>query len=132
VCERRIGSRVEAASAFTISRLVSPVGAVHLRRPRRVAIALTDDCVWLLELRNGLRSPSVGAVLGHFPRDGLVARWRRQRWTLARGWWAELCWPATAAYIEGSVGAGPDADRIIGLLAADEFERDLRRPAPAT
>jgi hypothetical protein len=38
---------------------------------------------------------------------------------------AELCWPATSTYIEGSVEAGPAADRFIGLLAADEFQRGL-------
>jgi hypothetical protein len=35
-------------------------------------------------------------------------------------------------YMDGSIEAGPDAERMIGLLAADEFERCLARPATAT
>ena len=37
-------------------------------------------------------------------------------------WKARLSWPELATYVTGSMIGGQDADRLVGLLAADEFD----------
>jgi hypothetical protein len=131
-CEQRLAQRVHVTCPFDLRRLMSPVGGLQPRRSCRVAVALTDEDIWLLELRRRLASVGVGAVLGHFPRRGLVAQFRKQGWPAPRGWTAEFCWPATATYVEGVIYASADAELIIGLLAADELEPELGRSALST
>jgi hypothetical protein len=36
-------------------------------------------------------------------------------------WSAEFSWPRDATYMEGALMASVEADRLVGLLAADRF-----------
>ena len=130
-CERRLGQVVLAASTLNVHRVVSPAGNLRPRHPLRLALAMTDEDLWLLEFRYWIVGFDVGAVLCRFPRRGLVGQWCHRWWGWPAVWKAELSWPALATYVVGSLLWGDDADRIMGLLAADEFatvdEARLRR-----
>jgi hypothetical protein len=120
-CERRLGQVVRAASTFNLHRVASPAGNLKPRNPLRLVLAMTDEDLWLLELRYWVVGFDVGAALCRFPRPGLVTDWRHRWWGWPAVWKAQLSWPALATYVAGSVIGGDDADRIIGLLAADQF-----------
>ena len=64
----------------------------------------------------------MGGVLCRFPRLGLVSQWRHRSWAWPAVWAAELSWPELTTYVTGSLIGGQDADRLMGLLAADEFD----------
>lgn len=121
-CEHRIGRVVDVASVFNLQRVASPVGNFEPRKPLRVVLALTKNDVWLLELRYWAVGFDVGGVLCRFPRLGLASHWRHRSWAWPAVWKAELSWPGLATYATGSLIGGDDADRIMGLLAADEFD----------
>ena len=121
-CEQRLGAAVQAASTFNLIRVRSPAGNLKPRRPLRVALALTDRDVWLLEFRYWVAGFDVAAALCRLPRSGLFSHWRHRSWAWPAVWKAELSWPEAATYVVGSLIGGDDADRIIGLLAADEFD----------
>jgi hypothetical protein len=129
-CERRLGRVVVCAGVFDLRRLASPEGIIEWCKPHRLVVALTETELWIIELRHYVFAPKVGAVLGQFPRQRLVAQWhhRRRAWPMV--WSAELSWPESATLVEGSMMNDPDTDTFIGLLAADEFERELRRDPP--
>jgi hypothetical protein len=130
-CERRLGRIVHVASIFDLHRISCPAGSLKTRKPPRVVLALTDEDIWLIELHHWVVGFCVGAVMGRFPRRGLVAHWRHRRWAWPAVWKSELSWPDSAIYVEGALIGGEDADRIMGLLAFDELHRALRLSAPA-
>jgi hypothetical protein len=121
-CERRVGRVVHVASTFNLRRIASPAGNFQPRKPLRVVTALTDDELWLLELRQWGIGFHVGAVLCRFPRHCLVAEWRHRPWAWPAVWKVELSWPLLATYVVGSLIGGEDADTLMGLLTADEFD----------
>lgn len=131
-CERRLGRIVDGASMFDLHRLATPAGSLKPSRPLSAVIALTDDDLWLLECRFWVVGFNVNRVLGRCPREGAVAYWRHRWWAWPDVWKAELSWPERASYIEGTLMAGSDADRLMGLLASDEFGRGLVRSAPTS
>ena len=121
-CEERLGRIVDVASTFNLQRVMSPVGNFKPRRSLRVVLALTESDLWLLELRYWAVGFDVGGVLCQFPRFGLVTQSRHQPWAWPAVWKARLSWPELATYVTGSMIGGQDADRLVGLLAADEFD----------
>lgn len=129
-CEQRLGQIVQVATLFELGQICSPTGSVKPRKPFGAAIALTDTDIWLLELRFWVIGFTVGRVIGRCPRAGLAAHWRHRRWAWPNVWKAELSWPDTAQYVEGTLMSGQDVDRLIGVLAADEFHRKLAPRAP--
>jgi hypothetical protein len=120
-CERQLGHVARAASTFNLHRVASPASDLKPRKALRVVLAMTDEDLWLLEFRYWVVGFDVGAVLSRFPRCGLVSQWHHQWWGWPAVWKAELSWPTLATYVVGSLIGGDDADRIMGLLAADEF-----------
>src|SRR5436305_6250790 len=116
-CERRLGQIVHVAATFDLHRFASPAGRVKPSKPERMVVALTDHELWLLEFRYCVIGFTVGAPVGHLPRQELVANSRRRRWTWPAVWRVELCWPHTATYIEGSLVSCEDTERLMGLLA---------------
>lgn len=122
-CEHRVGRVVEVASVFNLQRVASPAGNLEPRKSVRIVLALTEKDVWLLEFRYWTVGFDVGGVLCRFPRLGLVSQWRHRSWAWPAVWKVELSWPELATYVTGSLIGGDDADRIMGLLAADEFDR---------
>jgi hypothetical protein len=130
-CEQRLGRIVLGASMLDLVRVSSPWGTFKPSKPLRIVVALTDDSLYLVELRSGAVSFSVGTVLCRFPRYGLVAQWRHRWWAWPAVWKAELCWPGAFTFVEGALMAGADADRLMGLLVADDFHREMGLAAPA-
>jgi hypothetical protein len=130
-CEQRLGRIVDVATVFNLKRVTSPVGACRPRRPLRVVLALTEDDLWLLEFRYWTVGFDVGAALCRFPRLGVISQWSHRAWAWPAAWKAELSWPELGTYVVGSLIGGDDADRIMGLMAADEFD-DLGPPPTAT
>ena len=130
-CEQRLGQIVHVASLFELSQICSPAGSFKPGKPLGAAIALTDTDIWLLDLRFWVVGFNLGPVIGRCPRAGLVAHWSHRRRAWPNVWKAELSWPDAALYIEGTLMSGADVDRLIGLLASDEFHRKLRQAAPA-
>jgi hypothetical protein len=130
-CEHRLGLVVDASSRFELRCVCSPDGSVKLNRPLSTVMALTDQNVWLLELRRSVLGVRVGRALGCCPRRGLVAHWRHCRWAWPNVYQAELSWPERATYIEGSLMGGPDSDGLLGILLSDELNRELARAAPS-
>ena len=121
-CEERLGRVVDVASSFNLERVTSPVGNFKPRKSLRVVLALTESDLSVLEFRSWAVGFDVGGVLCQFPRSGLVGQWRRHPWAWPAVWKAKLSWPALATYATGSMIGGKDADRMMGLLAADEFD----------
>jgi hypothetical protein len=121
-CEERLGRVVDVASTFNLQRVTSPVGNFKPRKSLRVALALTESDLWLLELRYWAVGFDVGGVLCQIPRLGLVSQWRQRPWAWPDAWKAKLSWPQLATYATGSMIGGRDADRMLGLLTADEFD----------
>jgi hypothetical protein len=106
--ERRIGRPVHVAVPLLVDRRP---GA-----PVRLLVALSDDTVYLLELRG---SRNVGGVTAALPRTELVAHFHRRLRRLR----AELSWPDRQAFIAGRLTPGAAADELIGLVTADELEQ---------
>lgn len=121
-CEHRLGRVVDVASTLNLRRVASPAGNFKPRKPLQVVAALTEDDLWLLEFRYRVVSFEVGAVLCRLPRRGLVSQWRHRSWAWPAVWKVELSWPELATCVQGTLIGGDDADRIQGLLAADEFD----------
>jgi hypothetical protein len=121
-CEQRLGRVVDVASCFNLQRVTSPVGNFKPRKSLRVVLALAASDLWLLESRYWAVGFDVGGVLCRFPRLGLASRWHHHSWAWPAVWKVELSWPELATNITGSLIGGGDADRMMGLLAADEFE----------
>ena len=121
-CEQRLGRMVDVASTFNLHRIASPAGNFRPRKSTRLVAALTEDDLCLLEFRYRVVGFEVGAALCRFPRRRLVSQWRHRPWAWPAVWRVDLSWPELATYVEGSLIGGDDADRIMGLLAADEFE----------
>ena len=121
-CEYRLGRIVDGASVFNLQAVKSPVGNFETRKSLRVVLALAEGDLWLLEFRYWAVGFDVSGVLCRFPRLGLSSKWCHRWWAWPAVWKAELSWPGLATYLTGSLIGGDDADRIIGLLAADEFE----------
>lgn len=119
--EQRLGQVVDVASVFNLQRVTCPVGNFKPPKPLGVVLALTEDDLWILEFRSWAVGFDVGGVLCRLPRFGLVSQWRHRAWAWPAVWRAELSWPEIATYVTGSLIGGQDADRIMGLLAADEF-----------
>ena len=120
-CERRLGELDRAASTFNLHRIASPAGSLKAHKPLRLVLAMTDEEVWLLEFEYWVVGFHVGAALCCFPRAGLVTQWRHRWWAWPAVWNAELSWPWLGTYVVGSLIGGDDADRIMGLLTADEL-----------
>jgi hypothetical protein len=120
-CEHRLGRIIDVACVFNLKTVTSPVGNFEPRKSLCVVLALAEGNLWLLEFRYWAVGFDVGGVLGGFPRFGLASQWRHRWWAWPAVWKAELSWPGLATYITGSLIGGDDADRIMGLLAADEF-----------
>jgi hypothetical protein len=120
-CEHRLGRIVDVASVFNLQRVASPIGDFEPRKSLRVVLALADGGLWLLEFRYWAVGFDVSGVLFRLPRVGLASQWRHRWWAWPAVWKAELSWPGLATYITGSLIGGDDADRIMGLLAADAF-----------
>lgn len=129
-CEGRLGRVVDVASTFDLRLAASPAGNFKPRKPLSLVVALTENDLWLLDFGYWVVGFEVGAVLCRFPRHSLVSRWRHRWWGWPAVWKAELSWPELATYVVGSLIGGDDANRIIGLLAVDEFDR--ARPMAAT
>lgn len=121
-CEQRLGRVVYVASAFNLRRVASLVGDFKPRKSLRVVLALTASDLWLLEFRYWAVGFDVGGAICRFPRLGLVSQWHHCWWAWPAVWKSELSWPELATYITGSLIGGDDANRIMGLLAADEFD----------
>lgn len=121
-CEQRLGRIVDVASVFNLETVTSPVRNFDPWKSLRVALVLADGDLWILEFRYWAVGFDVGGVLCRFPRLGLASQWRRRWWAWPAVWKAELSWPGLATYISGSLIGGDDADRLMGLLAADEFD----------
>jgi hypothetical protein len=128
-CERRLGCQVELSLVFYLRRVASPGGRVKPRRRLRVVLALTAEAVYLLEFRYWLVGMSVGPVISCLPRDRLVACCRRRWWAWPSPWRAELCWPEAALFLAGELADGEDAQKLIGLLTAGEFEQAIKSRA---
>jgi hypothetical protein len=122
-CERRVGQRVRVASPFHVRRVVSPDGRAKPRKPEPMVVALTDTDIWFLEYRYRVVGFTIGAPLNHWRRRAVVANWRYRWWGWPSVWRLELSWPTRAFYIEGDVMGGPDADLMMGLMAADDLHR---------
>ena len=120
-CEQRLGRVVYVASVFNLGRVTSPVGNFKPPKALPLVLALTEHDLWLLEFRSWAVGFDVRGVLCRLPRFGLVSQWRHRAWAWPAVWRAELSWPEIATYVTGSAISGQDADRIMGLLAADEF-----------
>jgi hypothetical protein len=131
-CERRLGRVVEVAATFDLRRLAVPGCTLKPRKAKEVVIALTDEQIWLLDVRDWAVWFSVGRVLGHLPRRGVVAHWYRRWWAWPTVWRAELSWPESSTYVEGSLPSCKDTERLIGLMTMDELGRELARSAPAS
>jgi hypothetical protein len=121
-CEHRLGRVVEAASTFNLRRVASPAGNFNPRKPARLMLALSEDDLWLLDFKHRLVGFEVGAVLCRFPRHGMVAQWRHRSWAWPDVWKVDLSWPELATFVHGSLIGGDDANRLQGLLMADEFD----------
>jgi hypothetical protein len=121
-CERRLGRVVDVASTFDLGRVASPAGNFNPRKPLHVVVALTEDDFWLLEFGYWVVGFEVGAVLCRFPRLGLVSQCRHRSWAWPTVWKVELSWPSLATFVVGSMIAGDDANRLMGLLVADELD----------
>ena len=130
-CEERLGEIVHVAATFDLHQLSSPAGHLKPRKPEQMVIALTDADLWLLEYRYRVIGFTVGAPLCHLPRHGLVANWRRRRFTWPAVWRAEFSWPFMATNIEAALVSCNDTLRLMGLLDADEFDHQLGLAAPA-
>ena len=122
-CDRRLGRVVDVASTFNLRRVESPVGNLKARKPLRVVMALTQDDLWLLEFGYWVVGFEVGPALCRFPRPGLVSRWRHRSWAWPAVWKVELSWPDLATLVVGSMIGGDDANRLMGLVVADELDR---------
>jgi hypothetical protein len=131
MCEQRLGQIVHAAATLDLRRFSCPAGSLKPRKAERMVVALTDEEVWLLELRYRVMGFMVGVPLCQLPRRVLVANWRRRRFRWPAAWQAEFCWPYQAVFIEGDLVDAEDAERIMGLLTADELDRELGLAAPA-
>ncbi len=105
-CERRLGQIVRVASTFNLHRVVSPAGNLKARKPLRVALATTDDDLWLIEFHYWVVGFDVGAALCRFPRHGLVSQWRNRWWGWPAVWQATLSWPTLGTYVVGSLIGG--------------------------
>ncbi len=130
-CEQRLGRVVDVASTVSLQRVTSPFGSLKPGKSLRVVLALTEDDLWLLEFRYWALGFDVGGVLCRFPRAGLVSQWRHRSWAWPAVWKAEMSWPELATYVTGSLLGGDDANRIMGLLAADEFDDAQEMAVPA-
>lgn len=130
-CEQRLGRAVDVASTFNLQGIMSPAGNFKPRKPLRVAVGLTQSDVWLLDFHYWALGFDVGGVLCRVPRRGLVSQWRHRSWAWPAVWRVELSWPELATYITGSLIGGDDANRIMGLLAADEFDGAQATGGPA-
>lgn len=130
-CEQRLGQVVHVASLFELGEVRSSAGSLKLHQPLSAAIALTDVDIWLLELHWWVVGFKIGRAIGRCDRVGLAAHWRHRWWTWPNVWKAELSWPDSAIYVEGTLMSGPDTNRLMGLLASDELQREVRRPRPA-
>ncbi len=128
-CERRLGRVVEVASVFYVRRAVSPNGRFGSPKPMRVVLALTSDALYLLEFRYWLFGLSIGSVLSRLPRHGAVPHCRHRWWAWPSPWRVDLAWPELVLLVVGELPGGPDSDRIVGLLASDEFEDQVLRQA---
>jgi hypothetical protein len=131
MCEQRLGQIVHLAATLELRRFSCPAGSLKPRKAERMVVALTDEEFWLLELRYRMFGLTVGAPLCQLPRPVLVANWRRRRFCWPAVWQAEFSWPYLATFIEGDLVNGEDAERLMGLLAADELDRELGLAAPA-
>src|SRR5437764_174129 len=107
LCERRIGTSVDAAAAATLSGSPSA----------NVVLALADDAVWVLADDSSATRPRLGRVMACWARQGLVSHTQpaRRRQTL------ELSWPRNGALVRGVIPAGRIGDVFAGHLLADEF-----------
>jgi hypothetical protein len=130
-CEQRLGRVVDVASTFNLRLVASPAGNFKPRKSVRVVVALTKDDIWLLELGYWVVGFKVGAALCRFPRPGLVSQWHHRLWAWPAVWKAELSWPDLATFVVGSMIGGDDANRLIGLLVADELDRVCMTAAAA-
>ena len=130
-CEQRLGEVVHAASAIHVRRVSCPTGRSEPRKPEQIVMALTDTDVWFLELRHWIVGFTARAALCRLPRQRLVAHSRHRWWAWPNVWKLELSWPELATYVECTLMSGADADRIMGLIASDEFQRELRISAPS-
>jgi hypothetical protein len=128
-CERRLGRRVEVSLVFYLRRVAWPSGRIKPRRRLRVVLALPAEALYLLEFRYWLVGMNVSPVLSCLPRDRLVARCRRRWWAWPSPWHAELCWPESTLFLTGELADGEDAEKLIGLLTAGEFERAIQSRA---
>ena len=116
LAERRVGAAVHAAVPMRLHERA-------LGSNPQLLLALTDDTVYVLELRD--RRPvaglKVGGVTAAIPRDELVAHFERRR--LSGRVRAELSWPQRQAFIAGDLPNDELAEELIGLIAADEIDR---------
>src|SRR5436305_11421349 len=100
LCERRIGTSVDAAAPAMLSGSPSA----------RVVLALADDAVWVLGDDSSPARPRVGGVLACWARQGLVSHTQRSH----RVQRLELSWPANGALVRGHIWVRPLADVFAG------------------
>jgi len=117
LAERRLGEPVLAATVFTEHR--GPRGLVRPRPPAAFVLALTDTHLTWIARRPGVLGPRVGAVIARYERSEIVVHTRRRRFSTL----LEVSAPAAAALHAGRVPHTADAERLLGLLAADELAR---------
>jgi len=109
LCERRIGTKVDAAAPAVV-RAEPPVHCV---------LALAGDGVWVLEDESRLRHPRIGRALACWDRRGVVAHIEHSR----RGERFGLSWPRRGALVRGVMPTGAAAAQVIGQLVSDELAR---------
>lgn len=110
----RIGRDVLAATALDID--AGPLG--RARRGEQLLIAVTDDDIYLLDYRSRTIGPTIGGVLQHLPRSGVLVQWRRRPMHLK----LELSWPEQHTFITGAARPGAHTDRVLGELIGSELE----------
>jgi hypothetical protein len=52
-----------------------------------------------------------------------VSQWHHRLWAWPAVWKAELSWPDMAMVVVGWMIGGDDANRLMGLLVADDLDR---------
>jgi hypothetical protein len=110
-----IGRAVHSATVLAVDG--GPLGAAA-RHGELLVVAITDDEVYLLDYRARTVAPSVGAIVRHLPRSGVVVQWRRRLLDVK----IELSWPDQHVFLSGGASPGSQTDRVLGQLMSSELE----------
>jgi hypothetical protein len=112
----RIGRDVHGATVLVID---SGLFGAATRPGQRLVIAITDDDVYLLVYRARTLAPSLGGVVRHLPRAGVVVQWRHCLLNVN----VELAWPAQHVFLTGQACPGSQTDSVLGQLMSSELDR---------